>query len=156
MPSPPVTQMEQQFPDLRDLVGVVGYPVLGFSSCSSAASSLTCPFPPRSHLPSMAIAVSNSPGRRHGPQPASDDRIQRGRAQRLDHGADPLLAGSGDLPRSGCDFPSSAANRSCGKSAAWSPISRKFFVPASTHTNAIASMSTSVNRWPHFRRASPA
>ena len=39
-------------------------------------------------------------------------------------------------------------------SAAWSPISRKFFAPASTHATATASWNTSVNRRPRGLRGS--
>jgi hypothetical protein len=44
---------------------------------------------------------------------------------------------------SGCGFPPSLARISCGRSAAWSPISRKLFAPASTHATATASTNTS-------------
>ncbi len=43
---------------------------------------------------------------------------------------------------------------SWGRSAAWSPISRKLLAPASTHTTATASTNTSVNRLPRFWRGS--
>jgi hypothetical protein len=44
---------------------------------------------------------------------------------------------------SGCTFPPSRARTSCGRSAAWSPASRKFLAPASAHATATARTKTS-------------
>jgi hypothetical protein len=44
-------------------------------------------------------------------------------ADGMDQGADPCLAGAMIRRRSGCGLPPSLARTSCGRSAAWSPIS---------------------------------
>ena len=121
--------------------------IMTLSSCSIAANSLTWPSAtPRSHFPSIAIAVSS---------PSSRPASARARSH------PPMISSSISAPmawmrvrtrfplgamirhRSGCGFPPSLARTSCGRSAAWSPISRKLFAPASTHATATASTNAS-------------
>ena len=57
--------------------------------------------------------------------------------------------GTGTLRRSGHEIPPSAASMSWGRSAAWSPISRKLLAPGGTQTTATASVNASENRAEH-------
>jgi hypothetical protein len=73
-----------------------------FSSCSIAANSLTCPSPtPRSHFPSIAIAVSIG-SRRPACQAAQQPPMIWSRflrVQILGQGAVPFLAEGDDAPQ---------------------------------------------------------
>lgn len=138
--------------------GMRCWAMITFSSCSIAANSFTCPSAtPRSHFPSIAIALSSPSNRPASTRARSQPPTRSSRASApMAWTRVRIRVSLGTVIRrsSGCGLPSSRASTSCGRSAAWSPISRKLFAPASTHATATASRNTRPNLRPRLLRGS--
>ena len=85
--------------------------------------------------PSLRPAPSATP---LGAQPAADEVVQKVRAMTWIRVRILVSLGAAIRPSSGCGVPPSLARTSWGRSAAWSPASRKFRAPASAHATAAA------------------
>jgi hypothetical protein len=152
----------QQFPDLGDLVGVLGDGVLGDDHLLLVqhrgeqldllpVADAAQPFPADRD---RAQQVLQPPGVRQFAQPAPVSASSLAASISWSTVRIRFSLGAMIVRSSGCGLPPSRASTSCGRSVAWSPVSRKFLAPASTHATATASRNTSVYRRPRLRRGS--